>query len=90
MGHERNDREKQQQVNQATGNVEHQETTKPQNKQEQGNYQKWSESHFRLLSFLIVNDNPFNESTTFISLTVWRPYPQNAVNLADFGSSTRE
>jgi hypothetical protein len=49
VGHKRNDREEQQQVNQAAGYVEHQEAASPQNEQQQSNHEEGSEPHFNRL-----------------------------------------
>jgi len=45
MHHNGNEGEQEKQVNQATGNVKEQETTCPQYEQQNGQTQKWSESH---------------------------------------------
>jgi hypothetical protein len=46
-----NDGKQQKQVDQGAGNMEHQKAASPQNEQQQRNYEKRSESHFRLRKF---------------------------------------
>jgi hypothetical protein len=48
MHHERDNGEKQKQVNQSAGDMEHKKSTQPQNHQQKRDYKKWSKSHFGL------------------------------------------